>query len=442
VWFNFYARLRRLLCSERTHTRCFLFTWFWGSWVFLSLPSVTSFPSHCSAKAAFLPSTHSNKQTQTFLRHNPTMDATSTSKYPKTTPVAVQPGVTDPYTIQFVRNFESQLDRIQKANPNDLAEGIPGLNALSFQYDKVFRVDGIKLSYPIVLSVGFGNGFLLACPDGITIRETKRPEHPSHFWTASDLALNPLASFGDIPEPFRSSPTLRAGLLTPMSPEVQALVRYFTVLRAKDTDLTKHRLEFPDFEDLKRAIRLLTPNAAEHDESTRVDRNEPNDTEIDNDATEILSLEDDEIGPVVSPIHRSTQISPLGPPICPIVPHNDLESPDPDEKRQKDLNKILLDKRHIKRQVEKQCRLADYKIYEATKLLKMGERWLKDAYDCLKEAGKARLLAKEEQMEIDAIDALLVKALGGDSPTEHTNLQRSRVTHLTRYGVKDLGEKE
>jgi hypothetical protein len=397
---------------------------------------------HCSAKAAFLPSTHNNKQAQTFLRHNPTMDAKFTSKYPNTTPVAVQHGVTDPYTIQFVRNFESQLDRIQKANLNDLAEEIPGLNALDFQYDKVFRVDGLRLSYPIVLSVGFGNGFLWACPDGITIRETKRPEQPSHFWTASDLALNPLASFGDIPDPFKSSPTLRTGLFTPMSPEVQALVRYFTVLRAKDTDLTKHRLEFPDFEDLKRAIRVLTPNAAEHDKSTHVDRDKPNDTEIDNDATENLSLEDDDIGPAVSPIPRSTQTSPLGPPICPIVPHHDFESPDPDEKRQKDLNKILLNKRHIKTQVEKQCRLASYKIYEARKLLKMGERWLKDADDCLKEAGKARLLAKEEQMEIDAIDALLVKALGGDSPTEHTTSQGSRVTHLTRYGVKDLGEKE
>jgi hypothetical protein len=362
------------------------------------------------------------------------MNATVGSKYPKIEPVVAHPGVTNPYTVQFARSFESQLSRIKKANLNLLADKIPGYDTLSFQYNKVFWVDGARLSYPIVLAIGFAKGCVWACLDGVAIRETLKPKEPSHFWTETALAKYPIASYGQIPEPFGSCEILRAGLFTPMSPENQALVRYFTILHAKDTGLTKHRLEFPDFEALEEAFRLLTPNAAEHVESS--------DARIeDSDATKILSREDDYIGPVVSPARHRTHTSPPGPqpPVQPIVPRQDSEAPIPDEKRQRDINTVLSHKRHIKTQVENQYRLADYKDYEARRLLNMGEQWVKDANECLKKARKARMLAKEEQMEVDAIDKLLERELGGDLPMENTASQGSRVAHLTPYGVKGLG---
>jgi hypothetical protein len=218
-------------------------------------------------------------------------------------------------------------------------------------------------------------------------------------------------------------------------------------LHAKDTELTKHRLEFPDFEALERAFRLLTPNAAERDDetATRTNCDEPGDAEIEGSgATGHSSREDDNIAPVVLLTCHSTQTLPpdLVPLVQLIVPHQDSETQTHDEKRERDLNKLLSCRRHTKTQVENQYRLADYKDYEARRLLHMGEQWAGDADKCLKEARKARILAKEEQLEIDAIDKLLEKELGGDSPMDKPTFQGSRIAHLTLYGVKGLGREE
>jgi hypothetical protein len=195
-----------------------------------------------------------------------------------------------------------------------------------------------------------------------------------------------------------------------MSPENQALLRYFTILHAKDTGLIKHRLEFPDFEALEKAFRLLTPNAAEPDDEPSKAGSEVSG------AIKTLSREDDDTGPFVSPACHRTLTSPPGPepPVQPIAPHQHSEAPIHDEKCQRDLNTLLSRKRHIKTQVKNQYRLADYKDYEARRLLYMGKQSVKDADECLKEAPKARMLAKEEQIEIDTIDKLLEKELGGD----------------------------
>jgi hypothetical protein len=375
------------------------------------------------------------------------MNARAGSKYPQIGPLVVQPGATNPYTVQFARSFERQRSRINEANVAPMADNIPGYDALSFQYNKVLLVDGAKLVYPVVLSIGFAKGRLYACPDGVTIRETLNPKESSQFWTEAELVKYPLASFGQIPEPFSCCPALRAGLFSPMSLETQALVRYLIILHAKDTELTKHRLEFPDFEALEKAFRLLTRKAAERDDetATRTNCDEPGDAEIEGSgATGHSSREDDGIAPVVSLTCHSTQTSPpdLEPPVQPIVPHQHSESQTHDEKRERDLNTLLSRRRHTKIQVEIQYRLADYKDYETRRLLHMGEQWAGDADKCLKEARKARILAKEEQLEIDAIDKLLEKELGGDSPMDKPTFQGSRIAHLTLYGVKGLGREE
>lgn len=135
---------------------------------------------------------------------------------------------------------------------------LPGYETLSYAYDKTFWVDGMRLSYPIVICVGYAKGSLWASPDGNVIRETKKPfDEWSIFWTTDTAAEIPLAPFSKVPDPFDKCAVLRDGLKTPMGAESQALVRYYTTLRAQDSGLTKYSIEFPDLAVLLNVLRLL-----------------------------------------------------------------------------------------------------------------------------------------------------------------------------------------
>lgn len=186
------------------------------------------------------------------------MSIPSFLRYPK---FAASTGVNEfshPNTAKFERNMAVQDRVIDSVKLRHIVLTLPGYETLSYAYDKTFWVDGMRLSYPIVICVGYAKGSLWASPDGNVIRETKKPfDEWSIFWTTDTAAEIPLAPFSKVPDPFDKCAVLRDGLKTPMGAESQALVRYYTTLRAQDSGLTKYSIEFPDLAVLLNVLRLL-----------------------------------------------------------------------------------------------------------------------------------------------------------------------------------------
>jgi hypothetical protein len=379
-----------------------------------------------------------------------------------------------PNTVKFNHNFLIQEDDIERAGLTALMQKLPGYDTLNFKYDKIFFVDGMRLLYPIVLRVGHAKGLLFACPDGNVIRETMNPYEPSTFWTREDILAKKLAPYSETPAPFDHCPILRDGLRTPMSPETQALLRYYISLRALDTDLTKYRLEFANVKHLKRALKLLEPDAVEladpcmcectagleattgsdlpvevpsegaqyaltaHLEQERMEST----SVVPTDSDPSQSDGTDQGSPTTSYKSESDSVdqhqgdSAYPSSIFMYRSHSQSVI----EKGIRDLNTLLTRKAAVKSRVEARRRLADYKDFEALKVMQLGPHRKADVENCMHEAKEIRNLARLDELEAEMIDRAFATAMGGTVPNETP--KQSNIDHLTRDGVKGLSQEE
>ncbi|KAF2819243.1 hypothetical protein CC86DRAFT_388386 [Ophiobolus disseminans] len=178
-----------------------------------------------------------------------------------------------PNTNHFNRSFQALQSRVESEVLIDFIKTLPGEETQEFRKNVSFEVNNDVYSYPVVLLLGFvsGGGRLWACPDGNVICQRATPRDPAKLWTSSDesvirgwigcdddapLRIGP-------PGPFNQHPALVNGLVSPMGPRAQALVQFYIILHALGTDMTRHRLAFPDLKYLVAAFKLLTPPAVE-----------------------------------------------------------------------------------------------------------------------------------------------------------------------------------
>jgi hypothetical protein len=120
---------------------------------------------------------------------------------------------------------------------------IPKHDTLRFDYHKTFEVNGVHHQYPVVLYVGNFGGDLWAVPRWQCDPKQIGRYGTTRFWTQSESS-----AAGDIvrrPEPFGASLQMRSGLVTPMSPEARALVRFCMIRHAQAPKQATWRIEFP-----------------------------------------------------------------------------------------------------------------------------------------------------------------------------------------------------
>jgi hypothetical protein len=106
----------------------------------------------------------------------------------------------------------------------------------------------------------------------------------------------------------------------------------------------------------------------------------------------------------------------------------------------RDLNELLKRKAYIQSQVRARRHLADYKDFEARKVMRLEPHCKTDIEHCMDEAAKIRRLASLDEREIESIDLLLARAMGGTVPLEPPQL--SNIAHLTADGVKGITQAE
>jgi len=178
-----------------------------------------------------------------------------------------------PNTNWFNYMFQQLQDQIESLGMTQIVKNLPGEDTLVFAKNRRFVIDDVTYFYPIALYLGklSDGGKLWACPDGNVIRERSHPNDTSRLWTLADRDMQRHirrwvindegeATLRDgLPAPFDQYPVLWNGLTSPMSPRVHALVRFYINLHALGTDITKHRLEFPDLDALVDALKLLAP---------------------------------------------------------------------------------------------------------------------------------------------------------------------------------------
>ncbi|OAL02787.1 hypothetical protein IQ06DRAFT_345776 [Phaeosphaeriaceae sp. SRC1lsM3a] len=368
------------------------------------------------------------------------MSIPSFLRYPK---FAASTGVNEfshPNTAKFERNMAVQDRVIDSVKLRHIVLTLPGYETLSYAYDKTFWVDGMRLSYPIVICVGYAKGSLWASPDGNVIRETKKPfDEWSIFWTTDTAAEIPLAPFSKVPDPFDKCAVLRDGLKTPMGAESQALVRYYTTLRAQDSGLTKYSIEFPDLAVLLNVLRLLALPGGD-------DRyNFPKDlleqglkpqkvSELPpspNAAKELLTQDCVTWSKGLLTTHNHMQTSSPKLVAC----NESLESPHnkgyTDEvltKHRIDLAALLERKADIQKKIDERHKSADDEDDKANTMLRQRRFQEGDARKCLEEARRLRSMARNDQMEIDAIDSHLATALYWIQPTSLSASNRDHPT--------------
>jgi hypothetical protein len=168
------------------------------------------------------------------------------------------PAPMDSCQVEFEGKFRTLKTRLSEAGMEDALRNIPELKNLRFEVSKVFRVGGLAFKYPFVIHIGEWGGDHWACPDGKVFQEQLGAYGSSVYWTAE--MMNDYAP--PRPAPFNVSAALEAGLITPMTPETLALVRFYIVRQANKTNQKTRRLDFPNFDNLMAALReVSTPMA-------------------------------------------------------------------------------------------------------------------------------------------------------------------------------------
>jgi hypothetical protein len=347
--------------------------------------------------------------------------------YPKLDAASLNSQPFHPNTADFNSSFASQEVRLEQTNLRPVAQKLPSYKTWGLGYNKYFHLDGIVLFYPIVLWIGNATGSVWACPDGNVIRRPFNAYEGSKLYTPQHMAEFPL-KVDRTPAPFKDMPALRMSLTSPMPPEALALVRYNFVLRARNTDLTKYRLAFPEFDKLVAALVLFAPG-------TRPRRYPP------------LKLGDftlmEPMTHAVESVYRISQD---------VVRKHPAHQPEAyQEKFQKRVlnarqKELFARKKDRKTRVAKNHYQADYKDWLARKLMnqaKDADSLCVQARELMDEAAKLRQQAKADQAEVNDLDGKLAVVIEMETePEEHSEGQDSqtRIAHLTQSGVRDLLE--
>ncbi|KAF1915745.1 hypothetical protein BDU57DRAFT_518874 [Ampelomyces quisqualis] len=112
---------------------------------------------------------------------------------------------------------------------------------------------------------------------------------------------------------------------------------------------------------------------------------------------------------------------------------------DLDSKHQRDLNTLLHRKSHIQSRIATRNKQAAYEDYKARRMLAWPPNFKQDVQACLSEAARLRVLADQDQKEVDAIDEHLTGAMGGE---QKERVVPGRIGQLTRFRVQDLAPEE